>query len=276
TFFQTVCGDLVNISQPTVSRIVQEVSELLARNIPRLVHFPRNEAQKNLVKADFLGIAGFPNVLGCVDGTQIPIISPGGQNAEVYRNRKGFMSINVQLVAGPQLQIFDAVIRWPGSTHDSRIFSNSSLRWRFENPRGDLKNSFLLGDSGYAQTKYMYTPVLDPQTAAEQRYNRAQISTRNTVERTIGVLKRRFPCMLYELRNKLETTTRIIAACIVLHNIGRQWDPRDFGNEDVQLIPNNWQNFVVDVEERVRDNERGRLIKELFIHRHFSNRRNEE
>jgi len=35
------------------------------------------------------------------------------------------MSFNAQLIAGPKLQIFNVVDRWPGSTHDSRISENS-------------------------------------------------------------------------------------------------------------------------------------------------------
>lgn len=123
-----VCGDLFNISQPTVCRIINEVSEKLARKFPDFVFFPPNNAEKNAVKTKFQEMAIFPNVIGCVDCTHVPIISPGGQTAEQYRNRKGYFSLNVQVVAGPQLEVLDAVIRWPGSTHDSRIFSNSGVR----------------------------------------------------------------------------------------------------------------------------------------------------
>lgn len=122
-----VCGDLLNISQPTVCRIVNEVSELLARQFPNCVGFPQANNERNAVKNEFLGMAAFPNVIGCIDCTHVPIISPGGHNAEQFRNRKGYFSVNIQAVAGPQLEIFDAVIRWPGSTHDSRIFSNSGV-----------------------------------------------------------------------------------------------------------------------------------------------------
>lgn len=38
----------------------------------------------------------FPNVLGCVDGTQIPIIAPTIDPTS-YFNRKGTFSINMQV-----------------------------------------------------------------------------------------------------------------------------------------------------------------------------------
>lgn len=67
-------------------------------------------------------MAAFPDVIGCVNCTHVPTISPRGQTAEQYRNRKGYFSLNVQVVAGPQLETWDAIICWPGSTHDSRVF----------------------------------------------------------------------------------------------------------------------------------------------------------
>lgn len=63
------------------------------------------------IKQQFYNIAGFPGVPMVIDCTHIPIISPGGENAEIYRNRKNWMSINVQLIAGPKLQIFEVVAR---------------------------------------------------------------------------------------------------------------------------------------------------------------------
>ena len=131
------------------------------------------------------------------------------------------------------MQIFDIVARWPGSAHDSRIFHNSNVKHRLQN--GELEGSgnlctlgvrriifiscshdkvvrtgILLGDSGYPQLPYLFTPVLDPvmpvrpATApadpnylldifayrdelrayrARMQYNRAHKSTRNIVER---------------------------------------------------------------------------------------------
>ena len=40
--------------------------------------------------------AGLPNVIGCLDGTQIPITAPADNEAD-YVNRKPFHSINVQV-----------------------------------------------------------------------------------------------------------------------------------------------------------------------------------
>lgn len=50
--------------------------------------FPPTNVEKNAVKSKFQEMATFPNVIGCVDCTHVPIITSGGQAAEQYRNRK--------------------------------------------------------------------------------------------------------------------------------------------------------------------------------------------
>lgn len=96
--FQVVTGDLVNVSQPTVCRVVERVSRLLASTLfTRLVKFPSGAANSNAVMRDFYAIAKFPGVTGCIDCTHVKIKGVGGPDGEVYRNRKGFFSINVQV-----------------------------------------------------------------------------------------------------------------------------------------------------------------------------------
>ncbi len=89
------------------------------------------------------------------------ITCPVGPNQELFRNRKGFFSINVQAVCGPTLEMQYIVARWPGSVHDSRIFNNSRLCAEFEDGR---INGILLGGTGYACRPYLMTPVANPDT----------------------------------------------------------------------------------------------------------------
>lgn len=95
---------------------------------PRFINFPKEREEIDEVRPGFNTIACFPKCIGAIDCTHVKIISPGGEQAETYRNRKGFFSINVQTVCDAHLRIQDIVARWPGSAHDSTIFINSSLR----------------------------------------------------------------------------------------------------------------------------------------------------
>ncbi|PSN41325.1 putative nuclease HARBI1 [Blattella germanica] len=185
-----------------------------------------------------------------------------------YRNRKGFFSLNVQVVSDAMLKITNIVARWPGSVHDATIFNNSKLRAQFES--GAYVDSLLLGDSGYGIKSYLMTPLLAPNTPAEALYNASQIRTRNVVERLFGVWKRRFPILSIGIRIKLTTAQLIIVACAVLHNIARDMkDPEpdivqennvnnDFGEEG----PMEGQNYV---------NREGDVVRQMLIQNYFSN-----
>ncbi|ERL87291.1 hypothetical protein D910_04686 [Dendroctonus ponderosae] len=76
--------------------------------------------------------------IGALDCTLIKISSPGGKEPEVYRNRKNFLSLNVQGVCHANFKFLNIVYRWPGSAHDSTIFQHSALRARFE--RNELRD----------------------------------------------------------------------------------------------------------------------------------------
>lgn len=147
------------------------------------------------------------------------LIFIGGEEAEVYRNRKGIFSLNVQVVCDSDLKFLDIVARWPGSTHDSTIFNASRIRARFIN--GEMGDALLLGDSGYACSNFLLTPLLEPHTRVEQLYNESQIRTRNVIERSFGMWKRRFAALVFGLRTHPLTAQAIIVACAVLHNIAQ-------------------------------------------------------
>jgi hypothetical protein len=94
-----------------------------------------------------------------------------------------------------------------------------------------LKNktcqNIVLGDGGYPNKSYLFTPLLNPLTPPEQHYNESHIRTRNCIERCFGVLKRRFPVLAYGCRLKIETTMTIIVATAVLHNLALSMDDVD-------------------------------------------------
>ncbi|KAJ8976818.1 hypothetical protein NQ317_008712 [Molorchus minor] len=105
-------------------------------------------------------------------------------------------------------QGFFNISKMAGSTHDATIFDHSNLKIQMQENR--FNNGLLLGDSGYALKKYLLTPLLHPVTPAEQRYNEVHIRTRNSIERVIGIWKRRFPVLSLGLRLKIETVQDIV------------------------------------------------------------------
>lgn len=127
---------------------------------------------------------------------------------------------NCMTIVHFQMKVLDVCCRWPGSAHDATIFANSSLHERFE--RGEYgRDSVILGDSAYGTESYVFTYILlrNAITQGEKKYQSAQITARNVVERTFGLLKRRFPCLDIGMHFHLNKMQDIIVACCILHNI---------------------------------------------------------
>ncbi|CAH1954811.1 unnamed protein product [Acanthoscelides obtectus] len=81
----------------------------------------------------------------------------------------------------------------------------------------------------------LMTPFRNPIPGAEINYNKLSKQERVIVECCFGQLKRLFPILQYVCRVKLENVTKIIIACIVLHNAGNSFG--DLGFELVEQDP---------------------------------------
>ncbi|KAK9745417.1 DDE superfamily endonuclease [Popillia japonica] len=114
----------------------------------------------------FYSIARFPRVIGAIDCTLIKINSPGGDDAEIFRSRRGFFALDVQTVSDAKLKIRDIVLRWPGASHDQTIFNNSNLKRKFE--AGNFAKYILVGDSEYSLQTYLMTKLQEAKTPAEK------------------------------------------------------------------------------------------------------------
>ncbi|KAF9420672.1 hypothetical protein HW555_003219 [Spodoptera exigua] len=171
------------------------------------------------------------------------------------------------VVCDADLKIMDIVTRWRGSVHDSRIFRECRLKQRFE---AGAFSGILLGDSGYPCTPYLFTPLLNPTTPQEERYNRSHIRTRNTVERCFGLLKQRFRCLLRGMFGDIETAKKTIVACAVLHNIAIDMREDLFPGEEDNIEPS----IQFAPSETVQQgyfpsSVRGNIRRRQFIETHF-------
>ena len=115
------------------------------------------------------------------------------------------------------MTILNCVARWPGATHDARILRESELFTSMEAEPRPIQG-LLLGDSGYMIREWLLTPILNPRDVHEETYTEAHCTTRSTIERCNGVLKRRWHCLHGEIRLEPRKVCRIIDVCVMLHN----------------------------------------------------------
>lgn len=270
--FQLTAADTIGVSQSTVCRSVAHVSRAIASLAPQFINMPDGEEARKiregfyeLVPNRHPGARPFPGIIGAIDGTHVPVLVPGAQNREIFRDRKGNISLNIQAICDHRLKFLDVVCRWPGSVHDSRMFNESSIMGKLE--RGEIKG-WLLGDSGYPLKPYLLTPLLNPETRAEKNYNFSHIQARNVIERSFGVLKRRFAYLMGPVRQEFKNAIPSITSCFVLHNFlidqGDVFDdPSEDGQDTTDDGPNNFD------AKFLGNNVDGKNTRKNLIESHF-------
>ena len=223
-------GHLFGVSKSTVCVVTKEVCAAIVECLlPQYIKIPTGAALQENVEA-FKTELGFPQCVGAVDGTHIPIISPQECPADYY-NRKGWHSIILQGTVDHAGRFIDAYVGWPGRVHDARVFSNSSLYHRGQSNTlfPDLKESIsgrdiplvLLGDPAYPLLQWLMKAFPDNgRLSCEQKvFNYRLSKARVVVEHSYGRLKGRWRCLLKRLDVDVRDASELVAACCVLHNI---------------------------------------------------------
>ncbi|KAJ1200497.1 hypothetical protein NDU88_004321 [Pleurodeles waltl] len=216
--FQTTVAISSGMSQPMFSKVLSRVLSALMKYMRSYIVFPE-VGDLATVKGDFYALGHIPNIIGAIDGTHVALVPPS-ESEQVYRNRKSYHSMNVQVVCLADQYISHVNAKFPGSVHDAYIMRNSSIPYVMEQLQ--RHRVWLIGDSGYPNLSWLLTPVRNPRTRAEERYNEAHGRTRRVMERTFGLLKARFRRMHMtggSLMYSPKKVCQIIVACCMLHNL---------------------------------------------------------
>ena len=126
--YRTV-GLTFGISRCTTMNVKDEFCSALMRRANDFINFPKAEAETRQAIQKFQDISHFPQVVGALDGSHIPIKAPKEEPNE-YVNRKSFHSIESYLHVSTG---------YAGSIHDARVLRMSSLLTAVED--GDILHS---------------------------------------------------------------------------------------------------------------------------------------
>uniref|UniRef100_A0A8W8KXB9 Putative nuclease HARBI1 n=1 Tax=Magallana gigas TaxID=29159 RepID=A0A8W8KXB9_MAGGI len=210
--FLEVIGDTMGFDKSTVSRAIDDVTNALIAKKDRFIKWPNHEEILKS-KQNFFSRGGFPGVIGCIDGTHVRIQAPLEDEA-FFVNR--FHSINVQAICDHEGKFINIDAQWPGSTHDSHVFRTSEVCTFLEENHRVVEDVYLIGDSGYASSRFLITPYLHPVNLSEEAFNRVHCRTRNTVWRVFGWWKRRFSVLQSEIKMKPAKVCKIFGASAIL------------------------------------------------------------
>lgn len=208
--------------------VKDEFCTALLQRANDFIKFPKTEAKTRQSIQEFQDISCFPQVVGALDGSHIPIRVPK-EDPNKYVNRKSFHSIVLQGVAGANGKFLHVSTGYAGSIHDARVLRMSSLLPVIEN--SDILHSptrqrtqvkpLIVADPAYKLTTWSMKPF--PQTRAltdsQRDFDKSLSSARVVVEQAFGLLKGRWRCLLNKLDESVEKVSSTIIACCILHNI---------------------------------------------------------
>lgn len=171
---------------------------------------------------------GFPDCVGFIDGTTIPLSQKPAVDGECYFDRKHRYSVSAQVVCDDRRRIISFYSGWPGSCSDSTVYREMQLSNNREKRLFFSPEEYLIADSAYPADFTHNTIVPSYKTSSlgseKEDFNKCVAHVRVVNEHTIGVLKGRWSS-LRELRVQIrqnEDMNRVLlwlSDCVVLHNI---------------------------------------------------------
>ena len=219
-------ADRFGVQASTYHDIVLRLIDIICSELlPKFVCWPSAEHQLLMAK-HIEDLYGFPGVVGCVDGTHIPIRRPKDDDSPncYYINRLKNFSLVLQLTAVEDMSFSHVESGCPGSVHDARLFKRSDL-WFETGARIDAlfcrPDLHLLGDSAYMVKSYLMPPFkrYGELTRAHNVYNKHHAAARSLVERAIGKLKGRWKRLSFVNVFNPDKADKIALTCVTLHNM---------------------------------------------------------
>jgi hypothetical protein len=155
------------IGKTSVFKIIRDVSAAIIAVLKDRegdLRFPSDVSSIKELEAGFRAMHAFglPGACGALDGSHFPIKKPS-LDGDCYLNRKRYPSIAGLFVASADCYCLDALVGYPGSVHDSRMWRESGLRRRIlmgEVPLRTMEQIEVCSRAIKGRTKsYLYVPA---------------------------------------------------------------------------------------------------------------------
>jgi hypothetical protein len=116
-----------------------------------VVYWPAEDEHQEMKNR--LASSGFRHCTGIIDGTLTVLEFKPEKYHKCYYLQKSVYALNVMVVCDDRKHVTFYLARWPGSSHDNRVFRNSLLFQR----KNDyfLYGDCLLGDLAYSASSIM-------------------------------------------------------------------------------------------------------------------------
>jgi hypothetical protein len=237
------------IGHGTVRLYIGRAIKALQSLFSEVVSWP-DEAEREEIARRIHERFYFPNCLGFIDGTLLPMEFKPSLYGDVYLTRKSNYAVHMLVVCDDQARIRFYTAGWPGSVHDNHTWKLSDLSLRAAEFFSGIQ--YLLGDSAFSSSAVMipaFKKVAGHGMLREhEKFNTFLAKPRVISEHScIGILKGRFQ-HLKNIRTRIDSKKSLdrileyIQVCVILHNLLIKHPP-----------PKGWYEDAEDQEELEND-----------------------
>lgn len=251
----TQCPAIINLVSATISQMTD-----------KFISFPKTERAKATVASNIEAICEIPNVLGVLASPHFRVrVSP--YDKEDYRtffSPLGYTAVVSQIICDSDGNILSVEKCEVGSTPEQEMWTRSDKGKEIE--KGQCGDYWLIAGKGYVQSKHVLTPVSDPSSESEDRFNEAHAKIQGIMWSTLSCLMRRFKVLLqlgFAKESSLDQKSNIIKACCVLHNIAKKFSVPSLPVGSEPVYPGKQHSGTLDVSEEALT-ARQELIDRVF------------
>ena len=225
------------INKGTLSLLIPRVCTAIAEVLADYIKCPSTVEQWEEIAHNFLVKWQLPNCLGAIDSKHVRILHPPGTGSN-YFNYKGFFSIVLLAVAGPNSEFIYADVGCQGRISDGGVLRNTDFYQALEQdklsipqpkqlPIDDISYEdwkpviphYFVGDDAFSLTPNVMKPYPNRGQTEEQRVLNYRLSrARRVSENAFGILSAKFRVFHSTLCVTPGHATTIVHATLVLHN----------------------------------------------------------
>ena len=116
------------VASNTICLFIPEVVDAIVSEYGDLVAMPESPDGWRAVARGFRSRWNFHHCVGAVDGKHIRIVKPNNTGSQYHHNYKGFFSVILFAIVGPDYRFMYADIGVNGSTSDCSVYNASTLK----------------------------------------------------------------------------------------------------------------------------------------------------
>ena len=221
------------VGESTVLPIIREVCDAIYTALKgKYLKPPNTQDEWRAVASSFHDKWNMPHVIGAVDGKHVRISKPR-RSGSLFHNYKHFFSIVLFALVDADYRFLYVDVGAEGRASDSSLWKYSAFHKDLYGEKNVLNlppaeafpgfkeklNYYVVGDDAFEMGPNLMKPYPSTKLSMRQRIFNFRLSrARRVVENAFGILSTRFRILRREIEMEPENATKVVLACVALHN----------------------------------------------------------